>query len=258
MHLFVAIPTHSGSIEVECLLSIFRLQDHVLRRFPGARVSLSTVVGAPIHIARNVLAARFTQDQSATHLLFVDDDMGFEPVLVDRLIAEDQPVVAAICPSRSLDVERLRTILREGVDRETATSVAARFVAAGNLVHCDGKFDPNANGFIEMNSIGTGVMLIQRAVFDRIAAHYPSLTYPADSQRYSAFGLSMPVLEAFNPLMDDGGVLHSEDISFCHRWRSTGGQIWASIDDVVTHVGRLAVRGRFRDQLDHYGGLPPA
>lgn len=148
-------------------------------------------------LARNILTARFFQDESATHLLFVDDDIGFQPALVDRLLKENQPVTATFCPHRSIDPRSIAKVASDSaIDLSRIGSIAASYVAAGNIEHNDVRFEPTSTG--------------------------------------SEFG---------------------EDISFCRRWTSIGGEILASIDDEVTQVGRLAVRGRIRDQLDHFDGL---
>ncbi|SFB92373.1 hypothetical protein SAMN05428997_1036 [Bosea sp. CRIB-10] len=255
MHVVVAIPTYSGSVEAECLESIFRLQDHILRTRRNIQISLSWISGLTVDAARNALVAKFLSDASATHLFFVDADMGFEPSLFDSLIDENRPLVAAFCPSKNLQASKVAEAAISGVQPEQAMAIAARYVAADRIVHRNGTFDPTPSGFVEVSAIGTGIMLIHRSVFDAIGRHFPELRTAPD-RRHRLAGPAQPILDAFAPLRGQDGRWLSEDLSFCQRWRETGGDIWANVDQRITHVGRQAVTGRFRDQLDHYGGLP--
>ena len=63
--------------------------------------------------SRNTLVAAFMDQPSATHLLFIDADIAFEPAQVERMLAFDQDIVAGIYPLKTVDWERVRTDRRE-------------------------------------------------------------------------------------------------------------------------------------------------
>ena len=52
------------------------------------------------------LAAKFNKPD-CTHILFWDDDMGFEPALVEAMLAQDKDVVGVVSPKRAIDLGRL-------------------------------------------------------------------------------------------------------------------------------------------------------
>jgi hypothetical protein len=52
----------------------------------------------------------FLNDPQATHLLFVDGDIGFEPEQVLRLINCGADVVAGIYPIKQLNWEKVRRV----------------------------------------------------------------------------------------------------------------------------------------------------
>jgi hypothetical protein len=81
-----------------------------------------------------------------------------------------------------------------------------------------------------------------------MAEAYPELLAPA-TPRYQVLGVRERVFQAFESLPDETGVHLSEDLSFCERWRRIGGEIWACVDETITHVGRMAFEGRYLDRL---------
>ena len=53
----------------------------------------------------------------------------------------------------------------------------------------------------------------------------------------------------FFDLIESDGVMLSEDLSFCARWRAMGGQVHAMNSAHVGHVGAFVYRGSFFDKL---------
>ena len=66
------------------------------------------------------------QDDSFTHLLFVDADMGFAPSLIEHMIAADKPMVGAMSPFRKLELEKFYALHDEIADPAVARLVADR------------------------------------------------------------------------------------------------------------------------------------
>lgn len=50
--------------------------------------------------ARNTLVAQFITVPQATHLMFIDADIGFEPELVHRMLTFDEDVVGGMYRQR--------------------------------------------------------------------------------------------------------------------------------------------------------------
>src|SRR5262245_20133154 len=91
--------------------SVVGLQQHCLRN--GINFQLATTEQITnIDRARNVLAAMFLWDTTASHMLFIDDDMGFNVEdLVKMFDWRDKDVVAAICPRKTFDWQRMKQIV---------------------------------------------------------------------------------------------------------------------------------------------------
>ena len=97
MRLFVAVPTHSGSLSAETVKTIVGLQQLILER--GWSLSFHTESGATISVVRNVIAAKFLESE-ADALLMLDADQAADPTTIVRMIDLGQPFVGCVYPKR--------------------------------------------------------------------------------------------------------------------------------------------------------------
>ena len=165
---------------------------------------------------------------NATHILFVDADMKFEPDLVLDMIAFDQPLVGCLYPKRTLPIEWVGSGLP---DHETVRE----------------------GGFITMESVGMGVTLIRRDCVQKMidcnaVTIETDLTRHASGKHLLAQGVKR-MIRAFDRIDLPRGRL-SEDNSFCYRHRQIGGTVWASINHMVWHMGDYGFAGRYADVLE--------
>jgi hypothetical protein len=233
-HLIVATPCYGGSVTNYYALSAIKLQAACMER--GIELSFRMLGGdALITRARNNLVAEFLAEPAATHLLFIDADIGFRAEQVFALIEAERDVVAAAYPMKIVNW-----------DRAQAQAAAGRpLVPAATMSYAVEFLDPAAitpvGGLAQVRYVGTGFMLIRRDVFRHLAAHYPELKFrgfgmarPGDTERYGFF----------ESMIDPAtGSYLSEDYAFCKRWRDIGGEIWINLDSRLTHVGAIAFDG---------------
>src|SRR5579863_8841716 len=107
--LAVATPCFGGQISVLYAASLFKLQK-VLRACYEIDMKILFKDGdALITRARASLMSQFLDDPAATHLLYVDADIGFEPEQVLRLIECGADMCAAIYPIKRIDWEKVTT-----------------------------------------------------------------------------------------------------------------------------------------------------
>lgn len=251
----IAIPS-TGDVRSETFASVLSLT-HRLRDLKVG-FSLEQYQSADIARSRNVLAARFMAMERMTHLLFIDSDMSFAPAAIERLIAFDQPVTAAICPKRQMDVDRLRTLIeadahRPATDRtDTETLMAQSQEYAFRTTGWDGAPWPRTlrDGFLSVPGIGMAVTLIARPVLQTMLSKGAAMALGPERLRQS--GPQQALFSFFNPLPDGvPGATLGEDLSFCKRWvHQCGGLIWADTTSQIAHHGSWAYRGRFGDFAD--------
>jgi hypothetical protein len=242
VNLVVATPCFGGQISVVYAASLFRLQQAV-RRYSGLTLKVLFKDGdALITRARASLLSQFLADEAATHLLFLDADIGFEPEQVMRLIECGADMCAAVYPIKRIDWERVkRSIEASAPDPATA---ALRYVFEVE--------NPSAviekAGFIKVRYAGTGFLMIRRGAVAAMCARHPELQYKRDHSVDDgvAGGRRFALFESM--IAEDGTYL-SEDFAFCKRWTDMGGEIWADLKSTLSHVGPMTFRGDLSSQF---------
>ncbi|UJX41843.1 hypothetical protein K9F62_03835 [Desulfovibrio sp. JY] len=245
--LMIGTPCYNGNVTVNYLRSVVPAVGFLERQ--GVRTGMLT----PSHEslitrARNLVANEFMRQEEFTHLLFIDADIGFSPELPWKYLEADKDVVCGIYPVKHLDVEKLRTI--EG-------NVLMRVAQAASLHYAvklksGGRPEPGT-GLLPVEYGATGFMLIKREVFTRLAEAYPELAYDYAYTNDDHVNNVAYFETAIDPATRD---YLPEDYAFCKRWTDIGGEIYADVHSVFTHVGTYEYTGNFTAFLTHLG--PPA
>ncbi|MDX7952781.1 hypothetical protein P7D22_16560 [Lichenihabitans sp. Uapishka_5] len=229
-HIVIATPCFGGQVAHTFMLSVMRLQRHLEARGFGSDVLL---LGGDslISRARSVLVAHFLANPAATHLLFIDADIGFDVDQFTRLHEADRDFAAAFYPLKNTDWAQLpaRAVAGEPLERAGLSYV-------GHL--CTGAALQVEDGFATAEYAGTGFQLIHRRVFDRMVAAYPETKFRAVHASTNEQPPSDTLYALFDSLIDPAtGTYLSEDYAFCRRWRALGGTIWLDLDSRLSHTG---------------------
>ncbi|MDC0319989.1 hypothetical protein OAL34_02495 [Synechococcus sp. AH-551-G03] len=210
MHIHFLIPCYGGQISEVTFTSFVRF----IARAPqwGLEWSLDTLVNESlIPRGRNALVARAMHNPRATHLMFLDADIGFDPEYILMLLKEDVDVIGGGYPKKSLPIDYVINPINDGESDDAKA---------------------------EVERIGTGFLLMKREVFSRMAEGMPELKYTDDC------GLDPSINEHLYAFFECGlfgeKVFMSEDWLFCNRWRTLGGRIFISKRFALTHVGTYA------------------
>ena len=101
-HLVVATPCFGGLVGQRYMQSAIALLQYGTQM--GLQVSIELLgYDSLITRSRNALVARFMDTPTATHLLFVDADTGFNVEQVLRMLHFDQDIVAGMYPLKLID-----------------------------------------------------------------------------------------------------------------------------------------------------------
>lgn len=241
--IFIATPCYGGMVTQEYMLSILALVGHACASNFDALVALQGH-DSLITRSRNTLVAHFLKATPATHLMFIDADIGFDPVQVERMIAFDEEVVAGIyplkvrqwgasCDERDANGERL----------DTATLLYVGMVCGKREIERRG-------AFVTGEYAGAGFLLIKRNALLRMIEAYPETRFShIHSYTNAPAGVSHALFES--EIDRESGLYLSEDFAFCRKFRAIGGKIWLDTEGRLTHVGSHLFEGAPLSRFAH-------
>ncbi len=144
--------------------------------------------------------------EGCSHVLFIDSDMTFPQDMVQRLLAHDKDIVATNCARRRMPTgPTAQKTLPDG-SRELIYTM------------------PESTGLEEVESIGMGVMLIKRKVFESLTEPWFETPWRTDKRGYIG-----------------------EDVFFCRKAAAAGFKIYID-HDVSKEIGHI---GTFEFKHDH-------
>jgi hypothetical protein len=242
VNLVVATPCFGGQISALFATSLLKLQSRA-RSYGGLSLKFFFKDGdALITRARASLVSQFLDDPAATHLLFIDADIGFEPEQVFRLVTCGADMCAAVYPIKRIDWDKVKTTMETG--RRNPAAAALRYVMEVD----DANAVVEKGGFVKVRYAGTGFLMIRRAALERMCTRYPQLRYRRDHS-LDALTASDNRFALFECMIGEDGTYLSEDFAFCKRWTDIGGEIWADLDSRLNHVGPMTFCGDLSSQF---------
>ncbi len=215
--IFLATPCYAGLAHALFTRSLLALRPACAER----RVGLSVELGggeALIGRARAAMLAKFLAGQ-ATHLLFVDADIGFSPDAVFRLLGSGRDVIGGAYPRKAQTED---------------APLAYEFEPLPG-----GPAKPEAQA--QVASAGTGFLMISRKAARRMANAYPRLKARLGDTHELGVAEAVMVFDSFTD--PTTGRYLADHQAFCHRWRALGGEVWLDPTPGLSHVGALVCAG---------------
>jgi hypothetical protein len=235
----IGTPCYGGLVTHLYMQSVLRLM--MAPQQAGLRLGIiMNAHDSLITRARNTIVANFLDTPDATHLMFIDADIGFELNEFYRLLAFDEDFVAGRYPLKVRDWAKISALAKTAAPDADLESLGLNYVghpcAIENLETRD--------GFMTGIYAGTGFMLLKRRVLDRMIAAHPETKYrqaqtypknrPASDHLYNLFDCTIDAAT---------GDYLSEDFTFCQRWRKLGEKLWLDTQSALTHVGAHEFKG---------------
>jgi len=244
-NLVVATPCFGGQVSSIYASSIFALQ-RAVHQMSNLSLKVHLRDGdALITRARANLVTLFLDDPAATHLLFIDADIGFAPEQAFRLIESGADVVAGCYPIKRVNWDKAKRAM--AANRPNLQSSSLDYV-----LELDNSDEVRVvNGFTRVRYAGTGFLMIRRHVLERMCAHpdYASLKFSREHSLDALAG-SPNRFALFECMIDPAtGTYLSEDFAFCKRWTDIGGEIWADLESRLDHVGPSVFHGDIASQF---------
>jgi hypothetical protein len=232
----VATPCYGGLVNQAYMLSILKL----LQCASGGAFELDVVLlggDSLITRSRSVLVSRFLDNARATHLMFIDADIAFEPEQFLRLLRLDKDFAAGAYPLKQID---WRQLPKRAIGGEPLAAAGLSYV--GQI--CEGGALRREGGFATAKYAGTGFQLIRRQVFARLMEAHPELKFRSVHTLTNETPNSDNLYALFECAIDrETGAYLSEDYAFCALWRALGGEIWLDLESKLTHAGMSSYEG---------------
>lgn len=224
MSVLIAVPAFGHQNSSETTKSLIALTQHLTMK--GWFGGYMTHSFPDIVDLRNVFLSIFMDGTDASHLLFVDADMSFQPELVLDMLEADKPLIGALYPKKRLPISWVGSSLVPPAMPE--------------------------NGLIELEGLGCGVMLIRRDCIanmieaGKVEIQTELLGRTALIDLLEPYGVKR-IIKAFDKIVTEDGRHLSEDFSMCKRHRDAGGKVYAAINHYVIHYGIYPFTGRYSD-----------
>jgi hypothetical protein len=201
--------------------------------------------------ARNYCADEFMRS-NATHMMFIDSDIGFDPNDVIALMAlmteeSEYDVIGGPYPKKCISWEKIKQAVDKGV-ADKDPSVLERFVGDYVFNPKSGQNEIPLGKPVEVREIGTGFMMIRRRTFEEYAKAFPLQSYKPDHVRTAAFDGSREIMAYFDCIIDPESKRYlSEDYMFCYNVQNAGMKVWFCPWMKLQHVGSYVFAGSLAD-----------
>ena len=213
VHLHIGIPCYGGMVSEPTMTSFLRFV--LLASRAGLNWSLDTMVNESlITRGRNNLMAKMMTNTAATHFMFIDADIRFQPESILQMMAYDKDVIGGLYPKKALPVSYV-------INLKPQTKIQ------GDIFTVD--------------TMGTGFLMFKRNVYEKLIQAHPETKYVDDvglGKQYEPMMYSI-----FDCEIDERGHYLSEDWLFCRRWQALGGDIWADSRVLLNHSGHYEFKG---------------
>jgi hypothetical protein len=191
--------------------------------------------------ARNSLAYDFMRSD-ATHLMFIDADISFNPQDIVSMTNADKDIICGIYPKKEINWYTVAKAVTNGVDPKELQNYTGSFVV--NLVGGASEQEGNLYAPMQIENGGTGFMLIKREVFEALKDKVP--TYTNDMMLVTETDQQKKIIHEFfdTSIDEDSNRLLSEDYHFCKLARKHGFKIYAAPWVKLVHSGTYNFSGQ--------------
>lgn len=213
IHLHIGIPCYGGMMSEPTVTSLLKFI--LMASRAGLNWSLDTMVNESlITRGRNNLMSKMMSNQSATHFMFIDADIRFEPDSIFQMLVYEKDVIGGLYPKKSIPTNYVINLLPQ------------------TQIHGD---------TFTVDTMGTGFLIFKREVYQKLCDAHPECKYVDDvglGKQYEPYMYAI-----FDVGIDEKGHYLSEDWMFCRRWQKQGGTIWAHSKVLLNHCGHYEYKG---------------
>ena len=134
--------------------------------------------------ARCHMVAYMMANPSATHLMFIDADINFDPIDILHMLQHDKDIIVGAYPKKDLNWAKMKNSLvtNPQISLEEFQSMGSNYALNFDLKYNkDNKpIISTEDGLVKLKDAATGFMLIKREVIMKMIDNYPDLYFNND------------------------------------------------------------------------------
>ena len=196
--------------------------------------------------ARNNLVAKAMAMPNVTHIMFIDNDITWDPINIIKLMIADKPIVGGIYPLKKYNWEKIaqnKNFVTDIIKRKNESNMKDFIdddtLIQYSLLNYDVNYFNNEvkieKNLAEVRHIATGFMLIKRGAIEKMMEAFPNTKY-VDDVHFLEKNENDYAYALFDCGVEDNHYL-SEDWMFCSRWTKMGGKLWIDVSINLSHTG---------------------
>ena len=203
----------------------------------------------------NLLAKAMSKEPKATHFIFIDADITWDPHDILKLMISHKLVCGGLYPLKSFQFDRLlgdKDIVekwkKQKVKQPFLQNISDTDIIQHNLLSYNFNVPNNGsntltvvNNMTEVRHLATGFMMLRRETIECMQKAFPSTKY-VDDVNFLVGDENKHAFALFDCGVEDGHYF-SEDWLFCQRWVNMGGKVYANLTINLTHTGIQDFRG---------------
>lgn len=234
--IFVATPMYGGACHGNYTFAALQLQEICTQR--NIPINWGFLYNESlVQRGRNELVARFL-NSDATHLVFIDADIGYQPLDVLRLIAADLDIVGATYPRKRINWDNIKKAIE--LNPKITNDVLEIFAADYIFKVVDGVQEFKINEPVEVYHVPTGFLCIKREVFEHFVRAFPDIEH---TENNTISGVPETRWAFFECGINETKEYLSEDFWFCKKARELGYKIHMLGGINLSHAGTYNFKG---------------
>ena len=248
MNILIAIPCFGGQLYTNFFTSILALIE-VLKE-NNIKYEIKTIQNESlITRARNSFVSMFMENPIYSHLLFLDNDLLFQPNSIINLIKAKKEIVGCSYPKKNLNWNKINKYSNQDDNDFFVQCMATDMnynLIVNNKNQCEIK-----DGLVEAQHVPTGMMLINKIAMSCIINKNRDYRY---TNNVAGYDKSNTFYDLFRTGIVDGIYL-SEDYYFCKLARDCGIKLYLDTNSTIGHTGKMDYFGNLGLTLKHGDSL---
>ena len=205
------------------------------------------------HRVRNNLVAKALAIDGITHILFIHENVVWNPRDIFKLLLSNKYIVGGACPKKHINWKNIveHPTCVSAFNEKNNTPIPNEIFLQNKL--CDYKIklenEKNINinkNITKVDKISFDFVMLKRNVFEKLFSAFPSAKYIDENilnEDENKFAYTL-----FDSGKEKNTILSYEDV-FCRRWKNIGGSIWMNVTIELSVVGDYQYHGNFYNSL---------